>query len=211
MSDKGIIFDLDGTLWDSSECVVRSWNEVIETYEDIHYRLTVKAMRGYMGKTIYEIAKLFFYNMSEEKSMEIVTKCCLREQEYLSKTGGVLFPKVEETIKNLSSSYKLFIVSNCQVGYIETFLEYHKLKKYFTDFENPGRTGKSKGENIKLVINRNLLNHSVYIGDTQGDYNAAKIADIPFIHAKYGFGEIDEPVHYINSVSEISNEVSKLI
>lgn len=211
MSDKGIIFDLDGTLWDSSEYVVKAWNEVIGTYKDIHYRMTVKAMHGFMGKTIDEIAKLFFYNITEEKRNEIITKCCLKEQEYLSKNGGVLFPKVEETLQNLSSNYKLFIVSNCQVGYIETFLEYHKLKRYFTDFENPGRTGKNKGENIKIIIDRNHLNRSVYIGDTQGDYNAAKFADIPFIHAKYGFGEIEEPEHFINSVSEIPEEVRKLI
>jgi len=30
MNYKGIIFDLDGTLWDSSECVVKSWNEIID-------------------------------------------------------------------------------------------------------------------------------------------------------------------------------------
>ena len=53
--------------------------------------------------------------------------------------------------------YKLFIVSNCQDGYIECFFKAHKLDKYFTDYECPGRTGLSKGENNKLIIERNNL------------------------------------------------------
>ena len=211
MGDKGIIFDLDGTLCDSSESVVKSWNEVIDSYKEINYKMTVEAMRGYMGKTIDEIARLFLYNVSKEKRSEIMKKCCLHEQEYIAKKGGVLYPKVEETLMNLSSNYKLFIVSNCQDGYIEAFYEYHKLNCYFTDYENPGRTGKLKGENIKMIIERNHLKSSVYIGDTQGDYNATKIADIPFIHAKYGFGEIDEPLQYVNSFLEIPDKVREII
>lgn len=37
------------------------------------------------------------------------------------------------------------------------FFKAHKLDKYFTDYECPGRTGLSKGENNKLVIERNNL------------------------------------------------------
>lgn len=68
----------------------------------------------------------------------------------------------------LSDTYDLFIVSNCQDGYIESFYEYHKLERYFKDYENPGRTGLSKGENIKLVIDRNNLDAPVYVGIRTG-------------------------------------------
>jgi phosphoglycolate phosphatase len=43
-------------------------------------------------------------------------------------------------------------VSNCQAGYIEAFLEYYKLKEYFTDFECSGNTMQSKADNIKSII-----------------------------------------------------------
>jgi phosphoglycolate phosphatase len=87
-------------------------------------------------------------------------------------------------------------VSNCQEGYIEAFLDYHKLGKYFLDFENPGRTGLTKGENIKLVIERNQLQHPVYVGDTKGDQEAATFAGIPFVFARYGFGQ-PETYHFV--------------
>ena len=32
MKHKGIIFDMDGTLWDSAENVVKSWNKAIADY-----------------------------------------------------------------------------------------------------------------------------------------------------------------------------------
>jgi phosphoglycolate phosphatase len=99
---------------------------------------------------------------------------------------------LEEVLQALSEKYELYIVSNCQEGYIEAFYAYHGLEKYFRDFENPGRTGLSKGENIKLLMKRNGLEAPVYVGDTAGDQKAAKDAGIPFVYAKYGFGDVED-------------------
>ena len=52
MKKIGILFDLDGTLWDSSRAVIDSWNEVIETLPDFHKKGTVEDMMSLMGKTI---------------------------------------------------------------------------------------------------------------------------------------------------------------
>lgn len=209
--NKGIIFDLDGTLWDSSKEVIDSWNMALDKCDDVDFRLTVQDMQNLMGKTIDEIARILFSNKSEQRQQEIMKECMKEEKIYLRKHGGTLFPELENTLKELSKHYKLFIVSNCQEGYIETFLEYYKLDKYFLDFENAGRTKKSKGENIKLVIERNKLDKAVYVGDTQGDYEATKIAGVPFIHAKYGFGKINEETYIINEISELPALVSSII
>ena len=44
------------------------------------------------------------------------------------------------------------------------------MAEYFEDFECAGNTGKPKGENNKLVIERNNLKSPVYVGDTQGGF-----------------------------------------
>ncbi|HBG8137819.1 TPA: HAD family hydrolase, partial [Clostridioides difficile] len=123
--------------------------------------------------------------------------------EYLSENGAKLFDDIENTLKLLSKKYKLFIVSNCQAGYIESFLKAHKLEQYFVDFECPGNTGLHKGENNKLIIERNKLKNPIYIGDTQGDANSAKFAGIPFIYAKYGFGNVDVYDYFIDSFKDL--------
>ena len=110
----------------------------------------------------------------------------------MEKEEGTLYGNVENVLQELSQKYKLYIVSNCQDGYIEVFYKYHNLEKYFLDYENPGRTGLSKGENINLIIERNNLSNPVYVGDTEGDLKAARFAGIPFVYAKYGFGQVSE-------------------
>ncbi len=198
----GIIFDLDGTLWDPTEQVVRSWNLVLREH-GIGYTITEEILKGLMGKTIEEIAEAISADVTPHNAIDLIKEFCRTELFYLEQNGGRLYPGLEETLAELEKNYSLYIVSNCQERYIESFLSHHKMEGYFSDFENHGRTNLPKGENIKLIIERNKLERAVYVGDTQGDCNAANSAGIPFIHAKYGFGNINEEVVYVNSVSEL--------
>lgn len=208
---KGIIFDLDGTLWDSSENVVRSWNEVLRLRSETDRQITVEDMHGYMGKTMKKIAELMMPELPAKVREDILHQCESYENNYLRGCGGVLFPELEKNLAELSSKYGLYIVSNCQVGYIEVFLEYHKLEKYFTDHECNGGTGLEKGDNIRLLIERNGLDKAVYIGDTQGDCDASDLAGVPFIHAAYGFGTINREVPKVNSLREIAEVVKPFL
>lgn len=133
-------------------------------------------------------------------------QCCKYEHSTLiENTDNLLFPDVKETIIKLSEKYPLFIVSNCQSGYIELFMKKAGIEKYITDYECFGNTGKGKGENIKLVIERNYLDDVVYVGDTQGDYQATVFAKIPFVFAKYGFGNVENCYLAINDIKELLN------
>jgi len=198
-----IIFDLDGTLWDPRETVLTSWNKALKEFPEINKVLTTEDLKKTMGLQLEEIADIFFPDLSKSEQLNIMDRCSEVEIPYVEETGGDLYPELERTLKALSNKYRLFIVSNCQEGYIEAFYKYHKLDHYFEDFENPGRTGLSKGENIKLVIDRNNLESPIYVGDTQGDRNAAKHAGIPFVYAKYGFGEVDEYDDVIETVADL--------
>ena len=51
-----------------------------------------------------------------------------------------------------------------------------------------GDTGTEKGQTILELMRRHNIADAVYIGDTQGDYEATLVADIPFVWAAYGFG-----------------------
>lgn len=198
-----IIFDLDGTLWDSSGSILNSWNETISRYGEVREKLTIDDMKGIMGLVIEDVALKLFPYLDEDKRSEVTGQCCINECKYLGEHGAVLYDGLEYTLKILADKYKLFIVSNCECGYIESFYKYHKLDKYFIDFENSGRTGLCKGENIKLIMKRNNLKRAVYVGDTEGDLKASKIADIPFIYAGYGFGDVKEYDYSIDSIDEL--------
>lgn len=203
MNIDSIIFDLDGTLWDSTEAVLKAWNRVCEDNKEVTSPITKEMLQGVMGLQIYEIGNKLFPYLGEAKQAEILDLCCEEEREVLQIEGGILYKDLESILQKLSKSYPLFIVSNCQCGYIETFLEYHELGKYFKDVECAGNTGLVKGENIKSIIKRNNLRNPVYVGDTEGDRAAAKLANIPFVYASYGFGKVDTYDYVLEEISDI--------
>ena len=198
-----IIFDLDGTLWDSTNEVVTSWNLVMNKYDTVKKEITLDELKGYMGLPLDEIRKKMLPHMSENEAKSIMKECCEIEHKYLARYGARLYNKLEDILKELSKKYKLFIVSNCQDGYIETFLDYNNFHKYFDDFECPGKSNLLKAENIKLIIERNNLKHPIYVGDTQTDFDAAKKAGIPFVFAKYGFGNVNEYEYFIDKFEDL--------
>lgn len=208
---KGIIFDLDGTLWDSSEEVVDSWLIALEDYPEMQSVITRDSIQAIMGKTTGEIEDILFASLPKKERKQVLAHCLQVENEYIEKHGGKLFEGLEETLEVLKKDYHLYIVSNCQVGYIEAFLKHHGLGEYFEDFESHGGTGKSKGENICLVVERNKLEKAVYVGDTQGDYEATMFAGLPFVHVKKGFGKVNGEVACIEKLSELVEVVDRIM
>ena len=201
---KGIIFDLDGTLWDSAKIVVKAFNDEIKNYDDVDYTLTEEVLKSQMGKTAEDISKVFFPNAPRERAIELMEICNERECRYLSEYGGKLYPNLEKTLGELTEKgITLYIVSNCGEDYIKAFFKAHNLAKYFTDTECHGGTGLSKGENIKLIYERNNLDRAVYAGDTQGDCDASHFAGIPFVWAEYGFGHVNSADYTINRIDDI--------
>lgn len=201
---KNIIFDVDGTLWDTTEVVAEAWNRAISEVGGTAAFITASMLKKEFGKPMDKIADNLFNDASEEQRKLLLEKCCEYEHEALMENkNNLLFPEVKETLIKLSEKCRLFIVSNCQSGYIELFMEKIGIEEYITDFECFGNTLKSKGENIKLVIERNNLDDAVYVGDTQGDYEATVFAEIPFIFAKYGFGNPENCYLAISGIKEL--------
>ncbi|MBR4555569.1 MAG: HAD family hydrolase [Ruminococcus sp.] len=209
---KGILFDLDGTLWDSSAIVAEAWNKCIEEKTDRPERVTVDDMHRFMGKTLDVIASMIFPTLSADEQMRIIRMCFVYEEEFIKANRPYFYENEEEILRSLvREGYKLAVVSNCQVGYIELYLYHCGFSSVFCDFESAGNTGLSKGQNIRLVMERQGIDKCVYLGDTAGDEEAAREAGVPFIHAAYGFGTPEAPDASISSLAELSGAAGRLI
>lgn len=205
INQEGIIFDLDGTLWDSTQAICDTWNIILSKFPGIRKPITVKELEPCMGLFLDDISKRLFPNQSGEMQKKLIDMCCEEECIYLSEHGGKLYPRVEETLAALAENHRLFIVSNCQDGYIQSFFEGHGLRKYFQDFESNGGTGLSKGENNKLIMKRNNIKSAIYVGDTATDKKSAIDAGIPFVFARYGFGNVDSYDYVVDRFEDLLN------
>ena len=198
-----IIFDLDGTLWNAEHEILAVWNQVIAREGAVRPPLTLEELERLLGHPMDVIARRVFPDLPEAAQMDMLGHCMEEENAFLYEHGGRLYPELRETLSILKRKYKLCIVSNCQSGYIEAFLHAHELESLFDDFLCFGDNGFTKGDNIRCVIERNGLQHAVYVGDTIMDFEAAQYADTPFIHAAYGFGQAADAKWRIQAFSDL--------
>ena len=193
MNFDSIILDVDGTIWDTTPIVAKAWNKAItELFPQVPL-VTADILKGQFGKTMDVIGNNLFKGLSDSERKTLLDKCCDEEQIAIEEnTVDIAYEGVVQTIAELSKFVPLFIVSNCQSGYIELVMKKNHITHYIRDFECFGNNGLTKDQNIKLIVERNSLKKPVYVGDTQGDYEACKAADVPFIWAEYGFGTVSE-------------------
>ena len=161
-------------------------------------------MMQQFGKPINEVRDNLFGLFPMEARNEMIRKVDRIQIEMLKADPPPAFEGTEETLKYLrDQGCKLFIVSNCEAGYIPTMLECTGLGSYFTDTIAYADTGMLKADNIKLMIERHHLRNPVYVGDTLGDEIATHKVGIPFYYAAYGFGECEHPEQILQSFRDL--------
>ena len=189
MNYESLIFDIDGTLWDSRALVAEGYNLQLKDEGLEHLFVNAQQLKALFGKVMTEIADVLFAEIPLPERYALMERCMARENRYLQENPCAIgYPGVKETLIRLAESHRLFIVSNSQRGYPELCIRKLGLGSCITACLCFGDTGTSKGKTIRTLMQRHNIRSCAYIGDTQGDYEATLEAGIPFIWASYGFG-----------------------
>ena len=208
---KALIFDIDGTLWDTREIVARGYNVELEKMGRRDLFLTAEFLTSLFGKTAREIADVIFADYPAGERLGLIFNCMETERQVLrADPCRVDFPGVKETLRRLKERYRLFLVSNCEKGYPEIMMEKLGLEDLFEDHLCHGDTSLPKGDTIRILMERHGIDDAVYIGDTQGDLEASRRAGIPFIFCTYGFGTPAEWDAKIDSFRELPGVLETL-
>lgn len=207
MDYDGIIFDVDGTLWDSRALVARAWNQAMLHQEGYDPHYCAEDMTPLFGNTMERIARMLFPEMEEHRRQRLMKELIRWENAALRQESGDFYPGVADTIRRLSRKYPLYILSNCQSGYIEAVMDFGGFRDCITDWLCFEDTGLPKGNNLRHLIARHGLRHPVYVGDTEGDYQACRQAGIDMIFAAYGLGHV-EGLPTIHCFSELTRLLS---
>lgn len=203
MNFDGVIFDVDGTLWDPTDVAAVGFARGVGRATGTEPALTGEGMRKIFGRPMQEIADVLMPDVSPDERREAFPIVLEEEEKTLRALRPQAFPGVVETAAALSEHLPLFIVTNGQKGYAEICLESTGLTPYFTAHFCPEDTGLTKGENIILIRERYGLERACYVGDTTLDEQAAALAGVPFIYAAYGFGTAEAPAYTIHSFPDL--------
>lgn len=199
----GIIFDVDGTIWDSTGVVTEAWNKALIDTGHSDIQVTSDRLKGLFGLPMMDIIQNILPDESNEEQKRFEKVCYEYEENYIREKAGIVYDGIRDVIKELAKRYKVFIVSNCQSGYIELVIDYLNLENDITDHVCPGDTELLKADNILLMRDKHNLINPVYIGDTKMDAESCKKAGVPFVFASYGFGKVDDYAAMIESPIEL--------
>lgn len=186
---RPIIFDVDGTLWDSRQKIADSWNDTFKA-QGKEPCVTVANLSPLLGKTMDAFQKAFLPDMDPEEGAKLMDLALTKEvDDLVSGCESCVYEGVVDTLRTLAKDHWLGIVSNCQLGYVEDFLNASGLDDVIEAHLCFGDTLLPKGQTILRMIKEQNLENACYVGDTFGDQTAAHDAGIEFIWAEYGFGE----------------------
>lgn len=186
---ESLIFDIDGTLWDSRDLVAQGYNIQLRREGLEHLCVDENTLKPLFGMINRDIADILFASIPAPERYDLLHRCMETEQQHLRDDPcQVGYPGVKETLTELKKHYRLFIVSNSNKGYPELCMEKLGLTELFEGHLCFGDTGTSKGTTIRTLMERHGITSCVYIGDTQGDFEATREAGVPFVWAAYGFG-----------------------
>lgn len=198
----GIIFDMDGTLWDAVDSYCSVWNRTIEEFGLTGRSIERSQLIDMMGKTLDKIIEVVLPQMSGNEGF--ITRLRENEQAMMPKLGGKLYDDVAEILAKLSKTYKLLMVSNCSANGLPNFLRFTGLESYISDTLSNGDNGLDKASNIGLIMERNVLQSALYVGDTESDREACSKAGVDFAWASYGFGKnVVQPEYTLKKFSDI--------
>ena len=203
MNFESLIFDIDGTLWDSRGLVAQGYNKQLQDEGMERFCVDVDVLKSVFGKVMTEIADILFAELPAEDRYPLLERCMERENETLHNDPcHIGYPKVKETLEELVKHHRIFIVSNSQQGYPELCIDKMGLGHLISAHLCFGDTGTCKGDTIKKLMADHNITSACYIGDTRGDMEAADHAGIPFIYCTFGFGEVD---HYWQKIDRFED------
>lgn len=208
---ESLIFDIDGTLWDSRALVAEGYNIQLRSEGLDHLCMDAEVLRPLFGKTMTDIADVILSEIPLPERYALMERCMDTENRYLAENEcRIGYEGVKETLELLSKDYRLFIVSNAQCGYPELCMEKLGIGHLIEGHLCYGDTGTEKGETILALMRKHNISSAAYIGDTQGDFEATVVADIPFIWAAYGFGSPNGAAGRITDIRQLPETLKAL-
>lgn len=198
MKSDIIIFDLDGTLLDSSDGILFSLKHVTSIYAP-EYLSFIKTAR--IGPPIVKLLGDFIKN---KNVIALLSKEFRLHYDEIGMLKTKLFPGVYNGLKDLSSSKRLYISTNKPKKVSLTILDNLGIRSFFSSVyaTNIGKY-KEKKDIVEEIIFKNVGSRGTVAGDSLDDYKSALSNGLDFVYCSYGYGKIDDDVKCVHDAKEL--------
>ncbi len=206
MDTGHVIFDLDGTLYDTEKVSIEALQTALSKFNinDV----TDDEIRGQFGEVTDTIVRNLVPNMGEKFYMSLKEEIKYQEEKLIPEKGE-LYDGIKEMMDELDKNgYDLSICSNGRVKYIEIVLRTTDIEHYFTHIKG-NEPGKSKADQLDSLLDDLDTDKAVMVGDRYHDIEAAKKVGVPSIGAAYGFGR--EEVESADHIAEEPMDIYKIV
>ncbi|OUL43867.1 hypothetical protein B0W81_01500 [Prochlorococcus sp. HOT_208_60] len=205
-----LIFDLDGTLIDSSVGIYRAYKESIQNYQE---PLEKKYFINHIGPPIQKIIRILHPTLENNKVMNIRNNFRkLYDNQYFLEFNT--YENIIYQIQKLAQKNNCYIVTNKPIEPTKTIINKLELDDKFLDIigiDSFVSSGQDKSSNILFLRNKYLLDisNTFYIGDTYSDYLSAKKNNIDFIAFAKGYHQWTN--YELKEIKYIYNNTDELI
>jgi phosphoglycolate phosphatase len=176
-----VVFDLDGTLWDTCEACAAAWNNVRAGHAIRFRPITADDVRSVAGKPHDLCIREVFAGLPEEQLRILSYETQAEDNRLIAERGGVLYPGVLSGVARAPSSLSALHREQLPGRVRRTVSRAFGPRLVLRDYECFGRTGHEKEQNLRALIARNALTAPVFVGDTAGDQAAAASNGVPFV------------------------------
>ena len=158
MKPESLIFDIDGTLWDSRALVAEGYNIQLRAEGYGHLCVNAETLKPLFGKVMTDIADAILATVPTPERYALMDRCMETENRYLAEHPCPIgYPGIRETMEALSKKYRLFIVSNSQCGYPELCIRKLGLEDFISGHLCFGDTGTEKAETIRRLMTKHQI------------------------------------------------------
>ncbi|MBE0494842.1 MAG: HAD family hydrolase [Campylobacterales bacterium] len=208
---KCIIFDMDGTLVDSSVGITHSINYVRQSI-GLPYIGTEQLVRFINDPD--EHLPLRFYGTQEYNP----NHKALFTEHYLEHCTHELklYAGVHDVLRALHGEVKLAVATNASDFFAQKMLEHCGIGHYFETIVGANTFGASKPDPLMLFRLLDSLhvapNNAILVGDSLKDAYAAQNANMPFVYVTWGFGEYETSTpHVVDSPQALAGILQHLL
>ena len=187
-----LVFDLDGTLTDPAEGIVKCLNYALS--EHGHTSRKPVELQRYIGPPLDESFRDLLQLAASEPVDDLVATYRVRFAR-VGYTENVLYEGIPEALNDLrAAGLTLGVCTSKRVDFAEQILELFSLRQYF-EFVHGGDVGISKGQQLAELLEQGHVDqNSTMIGDRRFDVAAAKSNGLRSAGVLYGYGDMQDLV-----------------